>query len=218
VVIEREPTDEVAADKSGPPRSMRVFTHPIIIAWWVSLLFIVPAWEWLDDLVLILVFTVVPFVVLALWLVGTPVWITGMTLVRVWQGRWPEVARCFAVLPLGAVIGFMGLKAGDFFAIKAYGPSLENALTSAKAGTFTPGTDRIFASSSIAFLPTGGFLDISIGIAYDESGLADRMMALAPSERTPDWQKNAVDVMVCKGNARHLFSNFYRISISAQDC
>jgi len=219
VVAEREPTDEVAAAKSSVPPRGRVFTHPVVIAWWVSLLFIVPIFEWRDDLVLIFALTVVPFVVLALWLVGTPLWIVGTALVRLRQQRWREVARYLAVLPLGLLIGFAGFKAGDILAIRAYGPSLENALTAAKAGTFTQGREqRIFASRSMAFHPTGGFLDIVVGIAYDESGQADRMIALKPSERTPDWQKNAVDVMACKGSARHLFSNFYKISISAYNC
>ena len=205
-------------DQSPKASISQALTHWAVLWWFASLFFFVPAAQWLDWIILIFGFMVLPIVILAIWLAGLPLWALSMTAVRLWKKQWLEALGYFAILPIGVAVAFAGLKFGDLLAIATYGPLLKDAVRAVEEGAPIQHAGGLSASSVMAFKLTGGWLDISVGIAYDKTGQADRMMSLAPFERAADWQKNAVDVMACQGGARHLFDKFYRITVSSYSC
>ncbi len=195
-----------------------VLRRPVIVAWLISLLLLVPLFEWNDSLVLMLCLMVVPIIVLGAWVIGVPIWLLCTMSVRLYRMQWCDALRYFTVLPIGAAIAFVGLKCGDLVAIVSYGSVLKNEVEAVRAGAIPKRSNGVFSSSFMAFRLTGGFLDFSKGIVYDSSGQAGKMLATPPSSRPYDWQKNAVDVLTCQGNARHLFGNFYAITVSLDSC
>ena len=196
----------------------RMIIHPIVLAWLISLFLVVPLFEWCDFLVLMLAFMIVPIVALGAWLVGVPIWLICATFARLYRRRWLVALRYFTVLPIGIAIGLVGLKCGDLIAVVTYGSLLKNEVETVRTGAAPKRSNGLFSSSLMAFKLTGGFLDISTGIVYDSSGQAGKMLTVSPSLRPHDWQENAVDVLTCQGSARHLFGNFYLITVSLYSC
>lgn len=206
------------ADQSIKTTVTLILGRRAVLLWFASLFVFVPVAVWLDALILILAFMIAPLLILAAWLAGVPLWALRETLVNLWRRRWLEALLHAAILPIGVAVAFLGLKCGDLIAVMTYGPFLKHEVEAVKAGAPPKHANGIFSSPTMAFKLTGGFLDISDGIAYDDSGQSDQMMPLPPSARSVEWQKNAVDVLNCQGSARHLFGNFYGITVSGFSC
>ena len=190
----------------------------LVFIWTVSWFFLAAAVTYEDSLFLILIFTIVPLVLLGLWAVVIPIraFFSGMK--ALFQRRWLPATGLFLVPALGAAAVLGGLQVGQMALAMRYGTSLINEVTRVKGGGIPTGANGLFSSEAMAFQLTGGFLDISKGLLYDAAGQADRMMPQEPGTRPSHWQSKAVDIVSCRGSARHIYGKVYMVTVSSYDC
>lgn len=109
----------------------------------------------------------------------------------------------------------------DLTAVQTVGPTILAKIQAVKNGEPAPHSGGLFASQGepkMAFFSVGGFLDISKGIAYDETDRLLEMIKLKPTDRPPFWQDHAVDVLHCQGGARRIGDKFYFVTVSSSNC
>ncbi|MBF0612585.1 MAG: hypothetical protein G8345_13375 [Magnetococcales bacterium] len=180
--------------------------------------FIIPILDWFDYIILVFSFLIIPMIILLVWLLGIPCWILWKAFSGLFKRQWIESLQYSLVIPFAFIAAKAGSLCAGVIAILFYGNKLMNEVEAVKGGSPPKNSNGIFSSSTMAYKITGGWLDITRGIAYDTSGQLGALLKLPPSERPPEWQKNAVDVIKCQGSARHLGGHFYQIVVSTYSC
>lgn len=201
---------------SDAPRPTRIFTRWPVVSW-LALLFLLPPLEtWFAMPRLLFAFMDSVRITLQVLIVSVPLWAIWRALVSGYRRRWGDVARYFAILPLGVAGVILGVVAGDMAVIMIMGPQLKRAVAEVKAhGTWT-GSKTVEASSIMAVLKYPDYLFRYSGLLYDETRSAAQMLPIIIPKRAKEWQDNAVPTLQCLGWAEHLAWNYYRFSVS--DC
>jgi hypothetical protein len=188
----------------------------IVILWWLTLFVLVMMMDINDEVLFALVVSVVPGILLALFILAVAAWMLIAALLALWRRRWRTAAFCVGALAASVLSVFAGQFAGDQWQIRVMGAGLAEAVEQAKAGKAA--ADPIEATPAGAYIKIGAFFDTEQGIAFDTTDRLGDMLALEMGERPDDWLDRMPRAFSCSGGARHLGGHYWKTNLDPIEC
>lgn len=197
-----------------PVRKSRMGSWPeraILAVWFVCLLALLPMSDYFDSALFFLVVSLVPGVLLAVFLATVFIWIIVKSAFSLRRGERQMALRYIAIVLLGIAAIPAGRYVGDAIAMTIVASPLKSA-TEAADPSLIP--KPIQASNTAAIYIVDSFFFTIEGVAYDKTGRLGDLLMLQPDERPEDWQASMPEILQARGYPRHLWGNYWKVTMS----
>jgi hypothetical protein len=183
----------------------------VLAIWFATLLALLPMVDYSDSTLFFLVVAMVPGIVLVVFIFAVFIWNIAMAIFPLMRGQRRKAWRHITIVLLGIAAVPAGRYIGDATAMALLAGPLKAATEAADPSAIPR---PIQASNAAAIYIVDGFFFTIDGVAYDKTGRLGDLLMLEPGERPEDWQASMPEILQARGYPRHLWGNYWKVTMS----
>ncbi len=193
-----------------------------LIAAWFAIVLFLGGTQYYSDVLFAMMVMVVPAILIAILLIGVPLWLGIRIALSLYRREFGRAARMAAIIVVGAAVACNGPRLADIAVVQLYKDRYLAQVEAMRQGRAERPVEGLFQAAfgraTIAFWRTGGSLYHVEGIAYDDSDSIAEILPMRISDRPSWWPVLGIEILACQGVARPLGGHFYFAHVSGKRC
>jgi hypothetical protein len=187
------------------------FGRVVLAVWFVALLGLLPLGDYSDSILRVLVATMVPGILLVVFLMAVFVWHIAQSFTSLRRGQTGRAWKHIGIVLCGIAAIPAGRHLGDAVVLACVAGPLKAATLAPDPAASAPPIEA--TKTAAIYIADSAFFTMQ-GIAYDSTGRLGDLLTTDPSRRPPDWQSAMPENLRGHGYPRHLYGNYWKVTMS----